>query len=80
MSLYVLLGLALLVTLLIGGLLGRLWKAHEGRAIEKKWQERERLLDRRAGAASRHEVLRRRALRRRSTGTRPSGRRRRSGR
>jgi hypothetical protein len=79
-SVYVLLGLALLVTLLIGGLLGRVWKVHEERAIEKKWQERERLLDRRKGVASRHEVLRRRTLRRRSTHARPSSRRRKSGR
>jgi len=63
---YILLGLAaILVSLLIGGLLGRLWKLHEERATEKRWQERERLLNRRKGRASRHEVLRRRSLRRR---------------
>ncbi len=45
MSLYILLGLgALLGTLLIGAILRRLWAKHEERAIERKWQERERLL------------------------------------
>ncbi len=64
MSLYLLLGLgAVVISLLVAGVLGRLWKRHEERAIEKKWQERERLLDRRASGASRHEVLRRRARR-----------------
>jgi len=63
---YILLGLAaILVSLLIGRLFGRLWKLHEERATEKRWQERERLLNRRKGGASRHEVLRRRSLRRR---------------
>ncbi|HEY7437145.1 MAG TPA: hypothetical protein VIE41_18535 [Methylomirabilota bacterium] len=67
MSLYLLLGLgAVVVSLLVGGLLVRLWKRYEERAIEKKWQERERVLDRRAGVASRYEVLRRRARRRRA--------------
>ncbi len=47
MSLYTLLAVALLASVLLGGLLGRLWQQHERRDIERKWQERERLLDRR---------------------------------
>jgi len=78
-TLYILLGLgALLGTLLIGVVLRRLWAKHEERAIERKWQERERLLDRRASTAGRSEVLRRRSRRREPA--RPSGRGRRSGR
>ena len=52
-----------------GGLLGRLWEQRERRDVEKKWLERERLLDRRNAAASRHEVLRRRSRARRLTHT-----------
>ena len=52
-ELYILLGLAaILVSLFIGGLFGRLWKRHEERTTEKRWQERERLLNRRKGVAS----------------------------
>ncbi|MEX2222491.1 MAG: hypothetical protein WEG40_11905 [Candidatus Rokuibacteriota bacterium] len=62
MSLYVLLALvAFAGSLLLGGGLARLWTRHEQRATKKKWKERERLLDRRKDAASRHEVLRRRS-------------------
>ena len=67
MNVYILLGLGLVVSLILGGLLGRLWRRHEQRAIEKKWQERERLLDRRNGTASRQEVLGRRSRSRRLT-------------
>jgi hypothetical protein len=85
-SLYILLGLgALLGILLIGGLLRRLWEMHEERAIEKKWEERERLLDRRTTAAGRREALRRRSRRRERAragreSARPSGRGRQFGR
>lgn len=78
MSLYLLLGAgAVLASLLIGALFGRLWKLHEERATRRKWEERERLLDRRKGVASRHEVLRRRSLGRRrlDRAGRESGRR-----
>lgn len=79
MSLYILFGLgALLGTFLIGAVLRRLWAKHEERAIEKKWEERERLLDRRPTTAGRSEVLRRRSRRREPV--RPSDRGRRSGR
>lgn len=85
MSLYVLLALVALVgSLLLGGVLARLWTRHEQRAAKEKWKERERLLDRRKEAASRHEVLRRRSRRRQPTyvgrrGVRLSGRGPRSG-
>jgi hypothetical protein len=36
---------ALAVIVLIGGLLRHIWAKHEQRAIDKKWQARERLLD-----------------------------------
>jgi len=64
---YILLALlALLATVLLGGLLlGRLWQQWEERSIEKKWQERERLLDRRGPTAPRREILRRRVRSRR---------------
>jgi len=82
---YVLLAFALLVSVLLGGVLKRLWERHERRAVEKKWQERERLLDRRWAVASRHEVLRRRSRPTRRThrgrpGARRAGRGQRSGR
>ncbi len=73
MSLYVLLAFALLVSVLIGGLLGRLWQQREARDVQEKWRERERLLDRRNATASRHEVLRRRS---RPRGLSPMDRRR----
>jgi hypothetical protein len=58
---------ALLATVLLGGLvLGHFWQQHEHRNVEKKWQERERLLDRRRPVASRREILRRRVRPRRS--------------
>ena len=58
---------ALLATVLLGGLLlGRLWQQHEERTVERKWQERERLLDRRRPVATRREILRRRVRARRS--------------
>ncbi len=53
--------LALLAAVLLGGLLlARLWQQREERGIEKKWQERERLLDRRPPTAPRRDILRRR--------------------
>ena len=63
MSPFSLFALALLASVLLGGLLAHLWEQHERRAVEKKWLERERLLDRRNAAASRHEVLQRRSRR-----------------
>ena len=70
---------AVLATVLLGGLLlGRLWQQHEHRNVEKKWQERERLLDRRRPIATRREILRRRVRPRRSASLargRRSGRR-----
>ena len=56
----VLFALALLVSLLLAALLVRLWKRDEQRDVEAKWQERERLLDRRRPVATRQEILRRR--------------------
>ena len=78
--------LALLAIVLVAGLLGRLWKRDEQRNVERKWQERERLLDRRRPIATRREILRRRLRPRRrahrrgpnvtaSRGGRRSGRR-----
>lgn len=53
--------LTLLAAVLLGGLLlARLWQQREERGIEKKWQERERLLDRRPQTAPRRDILRRR--------------------
>jgi hypothetical protein len=60
-SLYLLLAFAVLLSVLTGVLLAQLWKRHEAREVERKWQERERLLDRRGAIASRREVLRRRS-------------------
>jgi len=57
---YALFALALLASVLLGAWLGRLWQQQEQRDIEKKWQERERLLDRRRPMATRQEILRRR--------------------
>lgn len=59
----ILYALALLVTILLGGGLARLWERRERRDAEKKWEERERLLDRRRPIANRREILRRRRLR-----------------
>ncbi len=68
MNPYVLLALvALLASALIGGLLWRLWEQREQRDAEEKWQERERLLDRRRPIATREEILGRRLRRRRPT-------------
>jgi hypothetical protein len=55
--LYVVLALALLVTILLGRLLARLWEHREQRDVEKKWEERDRLLDRRGAVASAPELL-----------------------
>jgi len=57
---YVLLALAVFASVLLAGLLGRLWRRDEQRTVERKWQERERLLDRRRPVATRREILRRR--------------------
>ena len=57
MRLYVLLALALLVSIILGRLLARLWEQREQRDVEKKWEERDRLLDRRGGAASPSELI-----------------------
>jgi hypothetical protein len=70
MSPFVLISLALLASVLLGGLLAHLWEQRERRDADKKWEERERLLDRRTPVGSRHEVLRRRAHRRRHLRTR----------
>jgi hypothetical protein len=46
LTIFALLVLAALVgSLFIGGLLRRIWAQYEQRAIETRWQERERLLD-----------------------------------
>lgn len=74
---------ALLASVLLGGVLARLWEQHAQRTVEKKWQARERLLNRRRPIATRQEVLRRRVRSRRSASidrrnTRLPGRGRRS--
>jgi len=46
---------ALATSLLIGGLFRHIWAQSEQRTIEKRWQERERLLDSRASGA--HEIV-----------------------
>jgi len=53
---------ALVASVLIGGLLSNIWTQREQRTIDKKWQERERLLDRRRAVAPRHEIRERRSL------------------
>lgn len=53
-----LLALAVLATsLLIGGLFRHIWTRSEQRTIEKRWQERERLLDSRTSGAPSHEIV-----------------------
>jgi hypothetical protein len=47
----------LAASLLIGGLLRFIWAHSEQRTIEKKWQERERLLDSRRPVATSHEIF-----------------------
>ena len=48
---------ALAASVLAGGLLKRIWAQYEQRAIEKMWQERERLLDSRTPVAPSHEIF-----------------------
>ena len=48
---------ALADSVLAGGLLKRIWAQYEQRAIEKMWQERERLLDSRTPVAPSHEIF-----------------------
>ncbi len=48
---------ALAASVLIGGLLRKIWAQYEKRTIEKTWQERERLLDSRGPAAPSHEIF-----------------------
>jgi hypothetical protein len=50
---------ALVASVLIGDLLRKIWEQHEQRTIDKKWQERERLLD--GPVAPRHEIRERRS-------------------
>jgi hypothetical protein len=52
---------ALVASVLVGGLLRRIWTQHEQRTIDRKWQERERALDRRRPVAPRHEIRERRS-------------------
>lgn len=60
MGTYVLIALAVLVaSIVIGGLLSRLWARLEQREVGKKWQERERLLDGRRAVAPRHAIHKR---------------------
>lgn len=48
---------ALAATLLLGSLLRYIWAQQEQRRIEKRWQERERLLDSRAPGTPSHEIF-----------------------
>jgi hypothetical protein len=48
---------AMAASVLIGGLLRHIWAQDERRTIEKKWQERERLLDGRTPGAPSHEIF-----------------------
>ena len=58
MTILALFALAALVAIVfIGGFLRHIWAKHEQRTIEKKWQERERLLDSRRPVAPSHEIL-----------------------
>jgi hypothetical protein len=50
--------LALLASVILGGLLGRLWEQRDRRDAEKKWRERDRLLDRRDAGAHDSEPVR----------------------
>jgi hypothetical protein len=63
---------ALVVTALISALLLRLWERDDQRDVERKWQERERRLDRRKPVATRREILRRRMWRERPTSRGPA--------
>jgi hypothetical protein len=48
---------ALAASLVLGGLFRRLWTRHEQRTIQRKWQERERLLDSRRSVAASPEIF-----------------------
>jgi len=48
---------ALAASVLIGGLLRHIWAKHEQRTIEKKWQEREHVLNSRGPVAPSHEIF-----------------------
>lgn len=51
MRLYILFALALFASILLGSWLARLWEHREQQDVEKKWEERDRLLDRRGAVA-----------------------------
>ena len=65
---YVLVGLAALISLALITLMNWVWERREQQHRERRWQERERLLDRRKPVASPREVLQRRTRRRRPVG------------
>jgi len=60
---YVLVVLAALLSLALIGLMSWVWDQREQRHRERRWKERERLLDRRRPMVSRREILERRARR-----------------
>lgn len=56
-----LIGLAAVIFVVCFTVMGRLWQRHEYERTARKWEERERLLDRRRLPASAREVIQRRA-------------------
>lgn len=58
MRLYVLFALALLASILLGSWLARLWEHREQQNVEKKLEERDRLLHRRGVVAHEGEPIR----------------------
>ncbi len=56
-----LIGLAVLVFAVCFTIIGRLWQWHERARVARRWEERERLLDRRRPTAPLRDILQRRA-------------------
>jgi hypothetical protein len=56
-----LIGLAVLVFAVCLTIIGRLWQQHERVHVARKWEERERLLDRRRPTATPRDILQRRS-------------------
>jgi hypothetical protein len=68
-----LIGLAALVFAACLAIIGRLWQRHEPVRLARKWEERERLLDRRRPIATLRDILLQRRSRPRNRGGETDG-------